>query len=166
MQDAYRVVKFIVNVRVVEKRVNSHVGRVIVVNVIVQYSSPGMTRSTASITLPRMPNVEVDAVSIGLMAGTDASRASTVLASTAEETEVVVAAASMVACVVGESPPARCGQGGAPPRDKGCEQRDVKASAGMVLCPVPVCVRVPSLHPVACEASQLSRRRGGMRSLT
>jgi hypothetical protein len=124
MQDAYRVVKFIVNVKVVEKRVNSHVGRVIVVKVIVQNKRPGMTRKTANMTRPRMPNVVVDATSTDLMAGTEAFSASTVLARTAEElfaTEVVVAAASMVACGVGESLPERYVQGGAPPRDRGCE---------------------------------------------
>jgi len=42
MIQTYRVVAFIVTVKLVEKRVNSNVGMVIVVKVITQYRIPGM----------------------------------------------------------------------------------------------------------------------------
>jgi hypothetical protein len=53
-----KVVKFIVNVSDMEKSVNSHVGSVIVVKVIIQYSAPGITRSTVRMTWPSRPNVD------------------------------------------------------------------------------------------------------------
>ena len=39
---AYKVVKFMVKVRLMEKRVNSHLGRVMVVNVTIQNNPPGI----------------------------------------------------------------------------------------------------------------------------
>ena len=44
----YKVVKFMVNVKLVEKSVKSHVGRVIDRKVISQYSTPGITFNTTS----------------------------------------------------------------------------------------------------------------------
>ena len=41
-RSTYKVVKFMVKVQDIEKRVNSHVGSVIVVKVITQRSAPGM----------------------------------------------------------------------------------------------------------------------------
>lgn len=55
MLETNRVVKFMVNVRLIEKRVKSHVGRVMVVNVTIQYSRPGKIRSEASTARPRSP---------------------------------------------------------------------------------------------------------------
>ena len=46
----YSVVKFIVNVKLVENRANSTVGKVIVVNVMIQISKPGMPLAIASKT--------------------------------------------------------------------------------------------------------------------
>ena len=39
----YNVVKFIVNVKLVENKVNSHVGREIVAKVTIQYNTRGIT---------------------------------------------------------------------------------------------------------------------------
>ncbi len=47
----YIVVKFKVNVRLVEKSVKSHEGSVMVAKVIVEYRKPGITAMTGSITL-------------------------------------------------------------------------------------------------------------------
>jgi hypothetical protein len=41
--ETYRVVKFMVKVKLIEKSVNSHVGRVMVAKVITQYRKLGMT---------------------------------------------------------------------------------------------------------------------------
>ena len=43
MVGTYKVVKFMVKVRLIEKRVKSHVGRVMVVKVITQYRKLGIT---------------------------------------------------------------------------------------------------------------------------
>lgn len=48
VQDAYSVVKFIVNVKLVENRANSTVGNVMVVKVIIQISIPGNTLAIAN----------------------------------------------------------------------------------------------------------------------
>jgi hypothetical protein len=56
----YRVVKFIVNVRVVENSVKSHVGRVIVVNVMDQYKILGIALNMKRIRRLRPPRTEVD----------------------------------------------------------------------------------------------------------
>lgn len=45
---SYRVVKFIVNVKLVENNANSTVGKVIVVNVMIQISIPGTPLAMAS----------------------------------------------------------------------------------------------------------------------
>lgn len=42
-EETYRVVKFMVKVRLIENNVNSHVGSVMVVKVMSQYSARGMT---------------------------------------------------------------------------------------------------------------------------
>lgn len=54
-----------VKVKLMENRVNSHVGRVMVVNVMIQYKAPGRTRRVARITRARRPNVEDEALSTG-----------------------------------------------------------------------------------------------------
>ena len=43
MMGTYKVVKFMVKVRLIEKRVKSHVGSVMVVKVIAQYRKLGIT---------------------------------------------------------------------------------------------------------------------------
>jgi len=60
LRSAHSVVKFIVNVRLMEKRVKSHVGRVIVVKVMIQYRVPGSTRRTVRMTRARTPRVDGD----------------------------------------------------------------------------------------------------------
>ena len=50
MKYTHRVVKFIVKVKLVEKRANSTVGRVIVVKVMIQMSMPGIPLAMASRT--------------------------------------------------------------------------------------------------------------------
>jgi hypothetical protein len=47
-----------VNVRLMEKRVKSHVGRVMVLKVMIQYRVPGSTRKTVRMARARKPNVE------------------------------------------------------------------------------------------------------------
>jgi len=59
-EHTYRVVKFIVNVNVVENSVNSHVGKVIVVNVINQYRMEGIVLNAKRTRCPRAPIMEVD----------------------------------------------------------------------------------------------------------
>jgi len=51
----YKVVKFMVKVKDMEKRVNSHVGSVIVVKVIIQRSAPGIN-VTREIRAPPKPD--------------------------------------------------------------------------------------------------------------
>lgn len=53
-----------VNVKVVEKSVNSHVGSVMVEKVISQYRNPGITRKTARIIQPSNPKVDICAGSV------------------------------------------------------------------------------------------------------
>ena len=48
MDCTYRVVKFIVKVKLVEKRAKRTVGRVMVVKVMIQISMPGITLAMAS----------------------------------------------------------------------------------------------------------------------
>lgn len=48
MSYTYSVVKFIVNVKLVEKRANSTVGKVIVVKVMIQINMPGIPLAMAS----------------------------------------------------------------------------------------------------------------------
>lgn len=54
--NTYSVVAFMVNVRLVEKMVKSKVGTVMVVNVMSQYNTPGMTRKQDSIRWPSTPS--------------------------------------------------------------------------------------------------------------
>ncbi len=60
VRQAYSVVKFIVNVRLVEKRANSTVGKVIVVKVMIHMSMPGMALTMASIARPSKPSHVVE----------------------------------------------------------------------------------------------------------
>jgi hypothetical protein len=53
----YRVVKFIVNVRLIENSVKSHVGRVMVQKVMAQYRMLGMTWKTKENTHPIHPTM-------------------------------------------------------------------------------------------------------------
>lgn len=75
----YKVVKFIVKVRLMENNVNSHVGKVIVVNVMNQYKAPGSTRRTLRMTRASRPKVEdgvgfstalIEAAAVGSMSVT------------------------------------------------------------------------------------------------
>lgn len=81
-----------------EKRVNSHVGRVMVVNVMIQYSKPGRTLNTARMTRPRRPNVDREAASTGTEAVGDgrALEAATIRAEELFAMELGSAAAAMV----------------------------------------------------------------------
>lgn len=54
------VVKFIVKVKLVEKRANRTVGNVIVVNVMIQINIPGITLAIANRAPPSNPSHEVD----------------------------------------------------------------------------------------------------------
>ena len=58
LRAAHRVVKFMVKVRLMENRVKSHVGRVIVVKVMIQYNAPGRTVRIRRITRASRPRVE------------------------------------------------------------------------------------------------------------
>lgn len=55
--DTYRVVAFMVKVRLVENNVNSHVGSVMVVNVMSQTRQPGMILNTKSTNLQNAPHM-------------------------------------------------------------------------------------------------------------
>jgi hypothetical protein len=77
---SYKVVKFIVNVRLIENNVNSHVGKVMVVTVIIQYRMLGITRKIARTTRPKRPKVEGDDDSAALSCETEDSTASTTTA--------------------------------------------------------------------------------------
>ena len=61
-----------VNVRLVEKRVNKTVGRVIVVRVIIQYRMLGNTRAITSIKRPSSPSHELDGEVLGASASPEA----------------------------------------------------------------------------------------------
>ncbi len=51
--------KFIVNVKLVENKVNSHVGKVMDVKVISQYKTLGITLKTKTIMRPSKPMIEL-----------------------------------------------------------------------------------------------------------
>lgn len=53
-----RLVKFKVNVRDIDNSAKSHVGRVIVVNLMTQYTRKGKTRIRAKMSHPKRPKVE------------------------------------------------------------------------------------------------------------
>jgi predicted alternative tryptophan synthase beta-subunit len=55
----YNVVKFIVNVRLIEKSVKSHVGSVIVANVMIQYRILGIVWKTKENVQPTHPTMVV-----------------------------------------------------------------------------------------------------------
>lgn len=63
--------KFIVNVKLVEKSVKSHVGSVIDVKVISQYSTPGMTRTVNSSRRPHRLRNELDGFPPGAVANAE-----------------------------------------------------------------------------------------------
>jgi hypothetical protein len=69
-----------VNVRLIENNVKSHVGRVMVVTVMIQYRMLGITRKIASTTRPKRPKVEGDDVSAALSCETEDSTAFTTTA--------------------------------------------------------------------------------------
>lgn len=99
---AYRVVKFMVKVKLIENKVKSHVGSVMVVKVIIQYSAPGSTVRMLSITRASRPNVEEDA---GISAAGVVCRASATAATVwgklaATELEAAMASAAAVDMVV------------------------------------------------------------------
>lgn len=56
----YKVVAFMVKVRLVENRVNRNVGTVIVVKVMSQYRMPGMTFMRKSVILPNIPSHDLE----------------------------------------------------------------------------------------------------------
>lgn len=55
---AYKVVKFIVKVRLMENSVNSHVGKVMVEKVMIQYRAPGKTLRMLRTTRASRPKVD------------------------------------------------------------------------------------------------------------
>ena len=61
-----------VNVKLVEKSVNSHVGREIDVNVMSQNRTPGITLNRSRIRWPTQPSQELEVVSSGVVASADA----------------------------------------------------------------------------------------------
>ena len=71
-ESTYKVVKFIVKVKLVEKRVKSHVGRVIVVKVTSQYRIPGRTRARNRIERPINPSQVLEGVPSGVVASAEA----------------------------------------------------------------------------------------------
>jgi hypothetical protein len=75
-------VKFIVKVKLIEKSVNSHVGRVYVT----QYRRVGSTLRMDRITRPKRPKLVDGVVSAGFMPSTELDIASAVLYTTALET--------------------------------------------------------------------------------
>jgi hypothetical protein len=66
---AYKVVKLRVNVRLVENRVNSHDGIVIVAKVPTQYSTIGINLRIVRTTLPKSPKVEIELAVVGSFGG-------------------------------------------------------------------------------------------------
>lgn len=68
----HSVVKFMVNVKLVEKSVNSHVGREIEVKVISQKRRPGITLTKSSIKWPTQPSHDLGGKPSGVVASADA----------------------------------------------------------------------------------------------
>jgi hypothetical protein len=101
MEATYKVVKFMVKVRLMEKSVNSHAGRVYVI----QYKMVGSTLKTERLMRPSKPNVVDGVASAGFMPSTEDVKASAVLYTAALETsarerDVTVPGAAMEAIVV------------------------------------------------------------------
>lgn len=69
----HRVVKFIVKVKLVEKRAKRRVGKVMVVKVMSHISRPGIHLAIASTACPSKPSHEVDVVEWALIVGEGAS---------------------------------------------------------------------------------------------
>ena len=66
------MVKFIVNVKLVEKSVKSHVGREIDVKVMSQKRTPGITLSKSSIKWPTQPSHDLEGTPSAVVASPDA----------------------------------------------------------------------------------------------
>jgi hypothetical protein len=79
---SYRVVKFMVKVKLMEKSVNNHAGNVYVI----QYKMVGSTLKTERMTRPSKPNVVEGVASTGFIPSTEDEKASAVLYTTALET--------------------------------------------------------------------------------
>ena len=93
----YRVVKFMVKVRLMENSVNSHVGKVYVT----QYKTVGSTLKMERTTRPSRPKLVGGGVSAAFMPSTDVDRASAVwktaaLEASTSDREVAVPGAAMV----------------------------------------------------------------------
>jgi hypothetical protein len=102
-QMSYKVVKFIVKVKLIEKSVNSHAGNVYVI----QYKMVGSTLKTERMTRPSKPEVVDGVVSAGFIPRIEDDSASAVLYTAAFETsasdrDVTVPGAAMVAIVVND----------------------------------------------------------------
>lgn len=98
---AYKELKFIVNVRVVENRVKSHVGKVYDI----QKRTLGSTPNIDKMTRPSKPNVEVEATRTASGAAPVVRRACSVpdtAAVDASTRDVAIADAAMVAIVEGK----------------------------------------------------------------
>jgi hypothetical protein len=99
-QATYKVVKFIVKVKLMEKSVNSHVGRVYVT----QYKTVGSTLKMERMTRSKRPKLVDGVVSAGFMPSTEFDRVSAVLYTAALETcasdrDVALPGNAMVAMV-------------------------------------------------------------------
>jgi hypothetical protein len=79
---SYRVVKFMVKVKLIEKSVNNHAGNVYVI----QYKMVGRTLNTERMTRPSKPKVVEGVASAGFMPSTEDEKASAVLYTAALET--------------------------------------------------------------------------------
>jgi hypothetical protein len=98
-EESYKVVKFIVNVRLMEKRVNSQVGSVYDT----QNRRVGSTLNIESTTRPSMPTVDDGAFSAAFMAASDVCRDSGVLEMSAAElfrSDVTASGAAMIGRVL------------------------------------------------------------------
>ena len=100
-QMSYKVVKFIVKVKLIEKSVNSHAGNVYVI----QYKTVGSTLRMERMTRPSKPKVVDGVVSAGFIPRIEDDSASVVLYTAAFETsardrDVTVPGAAIVAIVV------------------------------------------------------------------
>jgi hypothetical protein len=104
MSSTYNVVKLRVNVRLIENSVKSHVGRVIVTNVIVQKSAPGMNLRTANMIRPSKPDDGVEASSSASVkaAATELESAAAVAAEAAEAADNLDITASADDCSIAE----------------------------------------------------------------
>lgn len=88
----YKVVKFIVNVKLMENSVNSHAGKVYVT----QYKRVGSTPRTESTMRPRRPKVDDGVISAAFIAATEVTIASAALETAAAGLSAIDVTASRI----------------------------------------------------------------------